>query len=62
MGTPTSLVDLKKNKYKTLSHLLLSINTESFDKQKEILEQQFMDWKGELEQVDDILLMGIKIT
>ena len=54
--------DGKKFKYKTLSDLLLSINHESFDKQREILEQRFIEWKGELEQVDDVLLMGIKIT
>ena len=52
----------KKFKYKTLSDLLVSINKETLDKQKEILEQQFMEWKGSLEQVDDVLIMGIKIT
>jgi len=52
----------KKFKYRTLSDLLVSINPETLDKQKEILEQQFMEWKGSLEQVDDVLIMGIKIT
>jgi hypothetical protein len=31
------------------------------EQQKKVFEKVFNDWKGELEQVDDILLMGIKI-
>jgi hypothetical protein len=29
--------------------------------QKEIISNFFFDWKGDYEQVDDILLMGIKV-
>ena len=29
--------------------------------QKKILEQKFGEWKGDDEQIDDVLLMGIKI-
>jgi serine phosphatase RsbU (regulator of sigma subunit) len=51
----------KKFKYKTLNELLISINHEPFARQRQILEDQFNKWKGDLEQVDDVLIMGIKI-
>jgi hypothetical protein len=28
---------------------------------KEILNKAFEDWKGRLEQIDDMLVMGVKI-
>jgi tetratricopeptide (TPR) repeat protein len=53
--------DGKKFKYKTLSELLLKINNEPLHKQQQILEQRFNEWRGSLEQVDDVLLMGIRV-
>lgn len=51
----------KKYKYSQLKEKLLSINSERMDEQKCILEKTFEDWKGDLEQVDDVLIIGIKI-
>lgn len=51
----------KKFKYKNLQELLLSKNSETMEKQKENLESTLEDWKGELEQVDDILVIGVRI-
>jgi serine phosphatase RsbU (regulator of sigma subunit) len=51
----------KKFKYKTLGQLLLKIHNDPCEKQKEILETTFMDWKGNLEQVDDVCIIGIRI-
>ncbi len=51
----------KKFKYKTLSDVLLSVNEEPLEKQRQVLEKTFDDWKGTLEQVDDVLIMGIRI-
>jgi serine phosphatase RsbU (regulator of sigma subunit) len=51
----------KKFKYKQLQEKLSSIHHFPLAKQKQILEKTFEDWKGNLEQVDDILLMGIII-
>jgi serine phosphatase RsbU (regulator of sigma subunit) len=51
----------KKYKYKPLQELLLKIHTEDSEKQKEILNKDFEEWKGHLEQVDDVCLIGIKI-
>ncbi|MES2762832.1 MAG: tetratricopeptide repeat protein [Bacteroidota bacterium] len=50
----------KKFKYKPLNDMLLDINGLSLDKQKEILSAAFDKWKGNLEQVDDVLIIGIK--
>ena len=51
----------KKFKYKSLQQLLVSINDKSMEEQKLILENTFTTWKGKLEQVDDILIMGVRI-
>jgi serine phosphatase RsbU (regulator of sigma subunit) len=51
----------KKYKYKNLKELCLKIATQPLNKQSEILEKEFADWKGELEQVDDVLIIGVKL-
>jgi serine phosphatase RsbU (regulator of sigma subunit) len=49
----------KKFKYKTLNDLLLSVCTDSMQNQYSTIKHSFETWKGELEQVDDICLIGI---
>ncbi|MCD6019694.1 MAG: yrrB 5 [Bacteroidetes bacterium] len=51
----------KKFKYKSLNESLLAMCKHDVNKQKALLEHQFTDWKGNLEQVDDVLLIGIKM-
>jgi tetratricopeptide (TPR) repeat protein len=51
----------KKFMYKQLENLLLSISHESMEFQKQKLEDVFEDWKGDLEQVDDVCVIGMKI-
>ncbi len=51
----------KKFKYKQFQELLLSIQSEPMLKQEEILVKRFEEWKGTLEQVDDVLVIGIRI-
>lgn len=51
----------KKFKYKQLEELLLSIHTKPMSTQHDILRQSLNDWKGDLEQVDDICVIGIRI-
>jgi serine phosphatase RsbU (regulator of sigma subunit) len=51
----------KKFKYKQLNELLLSINNKSMEYQKKELNSVIENWKGDLEQVDDILIIGLKI-
>lgn len=50
----------KKFKYKQLNEVLLKIAPESMDEQQKILENTFERWRGNLEQVDDVLLMGCR--
>ncbi len=51
----------KKFKYKTLQEKLLAIANENMDTQKELLNETFENWKGSLEQVDDVLIIGIRV-
>ncbi|MDF2452319.1 MAG: protein serine/threonine phosphatase [Bacteroidota bacterium] len=50
----------KKFKYKKLNDILLGFNSTPIEKQKVQLESEFSSWKGTLEQVDDVLVIGIK--
>lgn len=52
----------KKMMYKPFKELLLSIQDKTMDEQKIELEQFFMNWKGELEQVDDVCIIGVKLS
>ena len=51
----------KKFKSKRLKNLLSSIAELDTAQQKIILEREFHNWKGQLDQVDDICIVGIKI-
>ncbi len=51
----------KKFKFKQLEEILLANSKLSMEEQNKMLEKSFMSWKGNLEQVDDILFIGIKI-
>ncbi len=51
----------KKFKYKQLQQLLLENAHKSMQEQRELLNSTIEEWKGNLEQVDDILILGIKI-
>ncbi|MDR1153910.1 MAG: SpoIIE family protein phosphatase [Bacteroidales bacterium] len=53
--------DLKKFKKKNLKKLLAEIHTFSMTEQKKRLKQNLDQWRGDLPQVDDILMLGIKI-
>lgn len=51
----------KKFKHQPFRKLLLSIHNEPMEKQKQLLEEAFNEWKGELEQVDDICMIGLRV-
>ena len=51
----------KKFKYKSLNELLFANSTLAVQEQKNDLLKTLDDWQGELEQVDDICVIGIKL-
>lgn len=53
--------DQKKFMVKQLKNLLFEIHELEMEKQREILENRFLEWKGKNQQIDDILILGVKI-
>jgi serine phosphatase RsbU (regulator of sigma subunit) len=51
----------KKFKAKKFRQMLLEIHQLPMEEQKIIIERRFSEWKGELQQIDDIVVAGIKI-
>lgn len=51
----------KKFMSKNLKQLIQSISINSMSEQKQILLNTFNEWKGAHEQVDDVLLIGIRV-
>ncbi|HET6243355.1 MAG: SpoIIE family protein phosphatase [Bacteroidetes bacterium] len=51
----------KKFMIKQLKEILLSIQDKSLEDQKGYLDSVFESWKGNLEQVDDVCIIGVKI-
>jgi phosphoserine phosphatase RsbU/P len=54
--------DNKKMKLFEFKKVLLEISKYPIEQQNEILEQYFVSWKGKNDQIDDVLIIGIKIT
>jgi len=50
----------KKFKSKPMKELFLAIGEKSMEEQKNILNATLEAWKGEIEQVDDVLIIGRK--
>jgi ligand-binding sensor domain-containing protein/ABC-type amino acid transport substrate-binding protein/serine phosphatase RsbU (regulator of sigma subunit) len=54
-------IEGKKYKTKNFKTLLLSIQDKDMAEQKEILNKSFDEWRGNIEQIDDVLVAGFKI-
>jgi serine phosphatase RsbU (regulator of sigma subunit) len=50
----------KKFKYKKMVEEFIKVSTHPMPEQKNILQSAFTGWKGGLEQVDDVCVMGIR--
>jgi hypothetical protein len=46
---------------KNFKQLLLSVSSEPMLAQKEKIGKSFDDWKGTFEQIDDVLVIGLKV-
>jgi ligand-binding sensor domain-containing protein/serine phosphatase RsbU (regulator of sigma subunit) len=53
--------DEKKFKYRRFRNMLLNNYMKSADEQEKILKRVINSWRGNLEQVDDIMVLGIRI-
>jgi serine phosphatase RsbU (regulator of sigma subunit) len=51
----------KKFKYNQLKELLSQIASLPVDEQKQIISSRFDQWKGNLEQIDDVVIIGVKV-
>jgi len=51
----------KKFKYKPFKELLTKNTSRPMSEQQSVLMETFLNWKGKLDQVDDVLVLGIKI-
>jgi serine phosphatase RsbU (regulator of sigma subunit)/Tfp pilus assembly protein PilF len=51
----------KKLKYQPFKELLLSMSNKKITEQKEILSNHFEQWKGSLDQIDDVCVIGLEI-
>ncbi|MDA3823657.1 MAG: SpoIIE family protein phosphatase, partial [Bacteroidales bacterium] len=50
----------KKFMYKPFKELLLEVNERPMEEQRRILSMVFDEWKGNLDQIDDVLVMGLR--
>ena len=51
----------KKFMYKRFKDLFMAMQNDTMEEQKTILYNTFESWKGDLEQVDDVLVIGVKV-
>ncbi len=51
----------KKLKTPAFRELLLSIQDKSMAEQKQIIDSKFINWKGDIDQVDDICVIGVRV-
>jgi ligand-binding sensor domain-containing protein/serine phosphatase RsbU (regulator of sigma subunit) len=51
----------KKFMIRRFRKMLLEVHTLPLEQQQQAILNQFVDWKGNLEQIDDIVIMGVRI-
>jgi serine phosphatase RsbU (regulator of sigma subunit) len=51
----------KKYKSTNFKKFLLTISSKSMEEQNQLLSKEFNSWKGDLEQIDDVCVMGVRI-
>ena len=51
----------KKFMYKPFRNMLLEIHQTPMDEQHKALLKAFNDWKSDIEQIDDVCVIGVRI-
>jgi serine phosphatase RsbU (regulator of sigma subunit)/Tfp pilus assembly protein PilF len=51
----------KKFKAKAFRELLLSMSSKSMEEQRILIDETFESWRGNLEQIDDVCVIGVRI-
>ncbi|MCB0401305.1 MAG: SpoIIE family protein phosphatase, partial [Flavobacteriales bacterium] len=51
----------KKMKTVNFKKLLLSVQGESMEKQRQLINEAFENWKGSLDQLDDVCIIGVRL-
>ncbi len=51
----------RKLKSKNFQELILNINSKSMVEQKQVLGNFLTKWRGDLEQLDDIIVIGLRL-
>ncbi|MBN2632646.1 MAG: tetratricopeptide repeat protein [Bacteroidales bacterium] len=51
----------KKFMYSRLKELIIAIHNLPVDEQKKELEKAFSDWRGDNQQIDDVMVMGLRL-
>jgi serine phosphatase RsbU (regulator of sigma subunit) len=52
----------KKLKTHNFKKLLLSVQAESMENQRKLIEEAFDEWRGSHEQIDDVCVIGIRVS
>jgi serine phosphatase RsbU (regulator of sigma subunit) len=62
-GYPDQFGGERGKKYKSgnFKKTLVRISTETIEKQKQMLDQEFENWRGSLEQIDDVCVIGVRV-
>jgi len=50
----------KKYRYKPFKRILMEISDQPMAEQKEILKKSFTEWKGQIAQIDDVIVFGVR--
>lgn len=51
----------KKFMIRRFRDMLTKVHTKPLSEQRELIDKELRDWQGSLEQIDDIVIMGVKI-
>jgi serine phosphatase RsbU (regulator of sigma subunit) len=51
----------KKFKHKHLKRVISSVSEFKMAKQKDVLQSTFLEWKGNTQQIDDVLIFGFQL-